>query len=165
MTDPTDRSPTDSSPTEGSPVVASTVVDSVSVRRSPRVFRFLLVGVALGVVTALVLTIAFPRNAQYSPSQVFGFLLLLSVTAGVALAGAVALLVERASLRRARTVSAERIVVAEEDGVPELPAAEQPPEPDEPLVQPPAPSPESTPKPTPAPKPASTPAPRPKPAP
>lgn len=82
---------------------------TVRVHRSPRVFRFLLAGAIVGVVLALVLTLAFPSNAEFAPSQVFGFLLLLCVTGAAAAAGVVALLIDRVLSRRAKTVDMQRV--------------------------------------------------------
>lgn len=96
--------------------VADDVV-TATLRRSPKYTVFLLVGAAVGVLIALILTFAFngtaqPNDAgiQYSQGQVFGFLTLLCVPVGVAIFGVVALLLDRASRRRTRelTVSRER---------------------------------------------------------
>lgn len=96
--------------------VADDVV-TASLRRSPKYTVFLLVGAALGVLVALILTFAFNGSAQpneagiqYSTGQVFGFLILLCVPVGVAILGVVALLLDRSSRRRTRelTVSRER---------------------------------------------------------
>ncbi|MGR2752669.1 hypothetical protein [Agromyces arachidis] len=81
--------------------------DAVTVRRAPRYPAFILAGVALGVLVALVLTFAFPENAEFDRGQVFGFLLLWSGAIGAALGGAVALLVDRSLARRGRGAVAE----------------------------------------------------------
>lgn len=81
--------------------------DAVSVRRAPRYPAFILAGVALGVLVALVLTFAFPENAEFDRGQVFGFLLLWAGAIGAAVGGVVALVVDRALARRRREVVAE----------------------------------------------------------
>lgn len=87
-------------------------IESARVRRSPRYAMFLIAGAALGILVALVLTFAFDGTAERSPStqvtyslsQVFGFLALVCITAGVALGGIVALILDRTMTRRAREV-------------------------------------------------------------
>ncbi|WP_234660037.1 hypothetical protein [Agromyces marinus] len=81
--------------------------DVVSVRRSPRYGSFLLLGTALGVLVALVLTFAFPQNEEFDRSQVFGFLLLWCAAGGLLLGGVVALVLDRVLARRRGTAVAE----------------------------------------------------------
>jgi hypothetical protein len=81
--------------------------DAVTVRRAPRYPAFILAGVAAGVLVALVLTFAFPENAEYDRGQVFGFLLLWAGAIGAAVGGVVALLVDRALEKRSREAVAE----------------------------------------------------------
>jgi hypothetical protein len=81
--------------------------DAVTVRRAPRYPAFILAGVAVGVLVALVLTFAFPENADYDRGQVFGFLLLWAGAIGAAVGGVVALLVDRALEKRRRDAVAE----------------------------------------------------------
>ncbi len=94
------------------PEDSATVTEAVvRVHRSPRYFRFMLSGAILLAIVALILTFAFPENPTYDRGSVFGFLLAVGVTFGVALGAAVALVVDRASSRRARAVQADRIDV------------------------------------------------------
>ncbi|GAA3036395.1 potassium transporter Trk [Microbacterium dextranolyticum] len=96
-------------------------IESAQVRRSPRYAMFFLVGGVLGVLVALVLTFGFngtldvspTTQAQYSTGQVFGFLCLFCIPVGVAVLGAVALLIDRGFSRRVRDVRVdhERIVI------------------------------------------------------
>ncbi|RFA16199.1 hypothetical protein B7R21_02100 [Subtercola boreus] len=83
--------------------------DTVTIHRSPRYFRFMIAGVVAGVIAALVLTFAFPQPAGFNPAQIFGFLGLLCVVAGIVLGSAVALIIDRASRRRATTIQMERV--------------------------------------------------------
>ncbi|MEF2977689.1 hypothetical protein, partial [Subtercola sp. YIM 133946] len=83
--------------------------DTVTIHRAPRYFRFMIAGAVLGLVVALVLTLAFPEPPGFDYSQVFGFLALFFVVAGFALGAIVALLVDRASRRAAKTISVELI--------------------------------------------------------
>lgn len=87
-------------------------VESVRVRRAPKISVFLILGAALGVLVALILTFAFNGTAEVSPNtgmeysqgQVFGFLLLICVPVGLALAGVVALIFDRRSRRHTHEV-------------------------------------------------------------
>ncbi|MGR0218336.1 hypothetical protein [Agromyces sp. ZXT2-6] len=81
--------------------------DAVTVRRAPRYPAFILAGVALGVLVALVLTFAFPENAEFDRGQVFGFLLLWAGAIGATLGGVVALVVDRMLAKRRREAMAE----------------------------------------------------------
>ncbi|MRH28225.1 potassium transporter Trk [Microbacterium sp. SYP-A9085] len=81
---------------------------------------FLVLGAALGILVALILTFAFGvaddsglepsavSAVSYSKGQVFGFLLLVCGTAGVALGGIVALVLEWTVGRRTRRVRVDR---------------------------------------------------------
>ena len=84
---------------------------AVRVQRSPRYFRFMITGAVVFAVVALILTYSFPENPTYDRGAVFGFLLAICATIGVALGALVALLIDRSATRRARTVQADRIDV------------------------------------------------------
>jgi uncharacterized membrane protein len=81
--------------------------DTVTVRRAPRYSRFLALGALVGAVVALILTVSFPANDEFDKGQVFGFLLLACAAIGLALGALVALLIDRATARRAKSVAAE----------------------------------------------------------
>lgn len=83
----------------------------VSVRRSPRYWRFLIIGVFVGIVVALILTFAFPANPDYSLTQVFGFLLLVSGVVFGALALFIGLIIDRSMTKRMKIVAADRVDV------------------------------------------------------
>ncbi|HEX6955756.1 MAG TPA: hypothetical protein VF156_12835 [Agromyces sp.] len=97
----------DLDPEPGEHLETEVTSDAVTVRRAPRYPAFILAGVALGVLVALVLTFAFPESAEFDRGQVFGFLLLWAGAAGAALGGVVALLVDRTLAKRGRTGVAE----------------------------------------------------------
>lgn len=89
--------------------------DTVTVRRAPRYGRFITLGAILGAVAALILTFAFSGEPtiegeliEFDKGQVFGFLLLICATIGVALGALVALLIDRSTARRARSVDVLR---------------------------------------------------------
>lgn len=94
------------------PLETDVTSDTVTVRRAPRYGRFITLGAVVGVVVALILTFAFsgqpaqPELARdFDRGQVFGFLLLVCGTIGAALGAVVALLIDRATARRARSVT------------------------------------------------------------
>jgi hypothetical protein len=80
-------------------------VHDVVVRRSPRYVRFIALGAAVAIVITLVLTFAFPEQPNYSRAQVFGFVGIILVTVFVGLSATIAILLDRASARRARTLT------------------------------------------------------------
>jgi hypothetical protein len=87
-------------------------VETVRVRRAPKFPVFLVLGAGVGILVALILTFAFGGSGSESPNtgliysqgQVFGFLALICVAAGVALGGIVALIFDRSSSRHTRAV-------------------------------------------------------------
>jgi hypothetical protein len=122
MTDTPEQPPSDEEPAAEEPAAAEpaaaeqaaeeTVTSAqVRVRRSPRYFRFMIAGAVLFAIVALILTYSFPENPTYDRGSVFGFLLAICATIGVALGAVVALVLDRATARRARTVQADRIDV------------------------------------------------------
>ncbi|GAB2849307.1 potassium transporter Trk [Microbacterium insulae] len=87
-------------------------IETLRVRRAPKFSVFLLLGGALGLLAAMILTFAFNGTEYASPNtglvysqgQVFGFLALICVPVGLALAAVVALLLDRRSSSRSRDV-------------------------------------------------------------
>lgn len=94
---------------ENQPQVTST--DEVRIRRAPRFGRFIVLGGALGAITTLALTLAFEPDPQVGYGPLLGYFLLFGIPAGVLLGCLVALALDAASRRRARTGSAEHTVV------------------------------------------------------
>jgi cytochrome c-type biogenesis protein CcmH/NrfF len=102
-------------PTDSSQTVEATV------RRVPRYGVFMGIGVVLGIIVAGTLTLtgsyeeSKALDVVYPPGQVFGFLLLWAVPAGLALGGVVALLIERAARRHDRVVRVGRETIIPAD--------------------------------------------------
>lgn len=96
---------------------------AVSVRRAPRYFRFMAVGAAVGVLVSIALTFSFPEQEDFSRLQVLGFTGLFIVAVAVALGALVAIAIDRASRRRARTVEAQRVEEHDVEAVPEAAAS------------------------------------------
>jgi H+/Cl- antiporter ClcA len=92
-------------------------------RRAPKFSVFLLVGAALGVIVAMILTFAFNGTDDVSPNtglvysqgQVFGFMLLVCIPVGLALAGILALILDRRSARHTKDVIVDHLSVRDED--------------------------------------------------
>ena len=104
---------------------ATVTETQVRVRRSPKFLRFMIVGAVVGAVVALILTLSFPPNQEFSPIQVFGFLLLICVVAAGVLAGLVAIIADAILSRRIRTVTADRLNVARDPSLDEPTAPQQ----------------------------------------
>lgn len=81
----------------------------VRIRRGPKVIRFVAVGAGLGAIAAFIDVQVTPEDANYSTAQALGFIALVLVPIGAALGAALAVLLDRSSIRRSRIVTAERI--------------------------------------------------------
>lgn len=96
-------------------------IETARVRRSPRYGVFLVAGAAVGVLAALILTFVFDgwkspaTGVTYSTGQVFGFLALYAIPLGVALAGILALVLDRAAARRSHAVRIARTRVRDDE--------------------------------------------------
>ena len=94
-------------------------IATVRMRRAPKISVFLIAGAVLGVLVAMILTFAFDGTSEVSPNtgveysqgQVFGFLVLICAPIGVALAGIVALILDRRSQRRTHDVAVDHASV------------------------------------------------------
>ncbi len=84
-------------------------VGAVTVRRAPKFYRFMAVGAVVGLLITLILVFSFPEQEDFTPLQVVGFTAIFVVAICVALGALVALILDRASRKRSRTVRAERI--------------------------------------------------------
>lgn len=94
-------------------------IERATVRRAPRVSVFLVVGAALGLLTAMILTFAFNGTSVaspntglvYSPTTVFGFLTFIFIPVGLALGGTAAIIFDRRSRRHLREATVDRETV------------------------------------------------------
>ena len=109
-----DQQPEQQSDSGAGESAGESIVDktTVTVRRSPRFFNFMLLGALIGTIAALILTVVFPENAEFDATQVFGFLLLAFLTLGIALGAVVAIIIDRVSSRRGKTVVVDRLAAA-----------------------------------------------------
>ena len=77
----------------------------VHIRRAPRIGVFLVFGAMLGAIVTLVLTSLFEPDPSVGFLATFAYFCLYGIPAGLALGGLVALVLDRLSTRRARTVT------------------------------------------------------------
>ena len=88
--------------------------EQVTVRRSPKFLTFMVVGIILGILVALILTFALPNDSQFTLTQIFGFLLLFTGTIGGTLGLVFALIVDRYFSRHVKSATAEKISVTKD---------------------------------------------------
>lgn len=91
----------------------SVTTQQVVVRRSPKFLTFMFVGIIVGIFAALILTFAFPNTSEFTLTQIFGFVVLITSAVGGTLGLVFALLFDRLLSKRTVTVDAERIEVIE----------------------------------------------------
>ncbi|AXH35040.1 hypothetical protein DVJ78_06095 [Humibacter sp. BT305] len=94
---------------------------AVQVRRAPRYYRFIILGLLLGAVVTLGVTWMFPEQPDFGRWQVAGLLALFVVPVGAAVGALVALLIDAASRRRARLIEVDHIEGRDEPIVPPAP--------------------------------------------
>ena len=88
----------------------------MQVRRAPRYYRFLIFGLLIGGLVTLGVTWMFPEQPDFSRLQVAGLLAIFVLPIGAALGALAALVIDRVSRRRARTIEMERIQTHGDDG-------------------------------------------------
>lgn len=88
------------------------VRDRVTVRRAPRIGAFLVVGGFLGFLVTLILTSLFEADPGVGFAASLAYFSLYGISAGVLLGAVLAVVADRRSRRRARTVEVEREEVA-----------------------------------------------------
>jgi hypothetical protein len=89
------------------------VSEKVRIRRAPKLPVFLVIGAFVGFLVTLILTSLYPADPSVGFVASFGYFLLFGIPAGVVLGAAVGLIIDRVSIARARTVTAEREVVGD----------------------------------------------------
>ncbi|CAN5152504.1 hypothetical protein BH11ACT4_BH11ACT4_06550 [soil metagenome] len=93
-------------------------VDEVRIRRAPRYPAFIAVGAVLGAIATLVVTSLFPADPSVGFGALFAYFAIYGVTAGVVLGAVLAIVLDRLSARRSKTVTVEREVVPPSDNEP-----------------------------------------------
>jgi len=87
--------------------VSEPKTEQVTVRRAPKVPVFMILGGALGAIATLVLTSLYPVDPTVGFAASFAYFCLFGIPAGVVLGALVALIIDRVSIRRARSASVE----------------------------------------------------------
>jgi len=87
----------------------------VTVRRAPKYVPFLVVGALAGAVAAAVVAYAVPGDASFDPGAVFGFFLIMFAAGGAILGGALALVLDRRSVKRQERAMVEAVPDSESD--------------------------------------------------
>jgi hypothetical protein len=85
----------------------------ITVRRAPKYVPFLILGGLVGFAAAAVIAYAPPGDASYDRGAVYGFFMVPCAAAGVILGAIAALVLDRASVRRARRGVVEAVPEAE----------------------------------------------------
>lgn len=106
---------------DGAARVTNAPASTVTIRRSPKYGIFLALGVAVGIIAAIVLTMVFDGTSEpsrytevtYSLTQTFGFILLWCIPAGIALMMILAMILDRASSRHLREATVQVDLVDE----------------------------------------------------
>lgn len=91
----------------------------VTVRRAPKYVPFLVLGALVGVAAAAVVAYAVPGDATFDPGAVFGFFLVMFAACGAILGAALALVLDRRSLKRQDRAVVEAVPDSEPDTDPQ----------------------------------------------
>jgi hypothetical protein len=95
----------------------------VRLRRAPRLPVFLLAGAIVGAIVTLIITSLSNADPKVGFAASYGYFCLYGVPAGIVLGAIVGLALDRRSVRRARTVTAEleRVETPEQPDAPQQP--------------------------------------------
>src|SRR5215217_2493457 len=87
----------------------------VTVRRAPKYVPFLILGALVGVAVAAAIAYGLPATPSFDPASVFGFFLVLFAGAGAILGAALALVLDRRSVKRQQRAVVEAVPDSEPD--------------------------------------------------
>lgn len=91
-------------------------IEKVTVRRAPKIPAFMIVGGGVGAIVTYILTSLQPADPAVGFGALFAYFSLFGIPAGIVLGAVVAIVIDRVSIRRARSVEVE--VTAESDAPP-----------------------------------------------
>jgi hypothetical protein len=100
--------------------------DQVKIRRAPKFGAFLAVGAVAGFIATLILTSLFPTDPSVGLPATVAYFSLYGVSAGVVLGAVVALILDRVSSKRAKSISVEHEEVIAEPEPHEIVADSRP---------------------------------------
>ena len=100
--------------------------DQVKIRRAPKFGAFLAVGAVAGFIATLILTSLFPTDPSVGLPATVAYFSLYGVSAGVVLGAVVALVLDRISSKRAKSISVEHEEVIAEPDLDDVIADSQP---------------------------------------
>ena len=102
--------------------------DQVKIRRAPKFGAFLAVGAVVGFIVTLILTSLFPTDPSVGLPATVAYFSLYGVSAGLVLGALVALILDRRSSKRAKSVSAvhEEVLAEPQPEIEEVVAEAQP---------------------------------------
>lgn len=78
--------------------------EQATVRRAPKIARFLIVGGGLGAIVTFILTSLYPADPAVGFGALFAYFALFGIPLGIVLGAVLALILDRVSTRRAKTV-------------------------------------------------------------
>lgn len=90
------------------PTPAAAPREQVTLRRAPKISAFLIVGGFLGFLGTLIATSLYPADPSLGFTTLLAYFSLYGISLGVLLGAVTAIIVDRRSRRRARTVDAAR---------------------------------------------------------
>jgi F0F1-type ATP synthase assembly protein I len=97
----------------------TTETTEVRIRRAPKLPVFLILGVVLGVIAALVLTAAGDLDEKVGFGPTFGYLCLWCIPIGLVVFALIGIVLDQVSRRRSRIVTMERAHVEGDESDPE----------------------------------------------
>lgn len=96
-------------PAEGRSTDRGPAEREVVVRRAPSVIAFLVTGLVIGLIVAVLSTVLGPGDQKYTPGAIFGMMAVIFGTAGAVLGALVGLIADRISRKRATRFRAVRV--------------------------------------------------------
>ncbi|MEZ2390496.1 hypothetical protein AB6813_13280 [bacterium RCC_150] len=109
---PTGETPNNSGPADNTHTTPER--RGITVRRAPKFVPFMVLGGLVGVIAAAFVAYGLPGDASFDTGAVFGFFLVAFAAGGVLLGSIVALVLDKASVRRARRGVVESVPGSDE---------------------------------------------------
>lgn len=87
----------------------------ITVRRAPKYVPFLILGALVGIAAAALVAYGLPESAEFNAGSVFGFFMVLFAGGGALLGAALALVLDRRSVKRQQRALVEAVPDTEPD--------------------------------------------------